>query len=302
MQDFLAIPVFMAVVEEKSFSRAAERLGISTSAVSKRISGLEANLNVKLLNRTTRKLSLTEFGARYFEYTQQAMLEMQDAENAALENKDIPSGTLRVSAPVTFGRRTLASIVPQFLKENPLLNIQIEMSDVFSKVNIEDFDVILSTGNIPSTSYKAIKIITVPGIVCASPDYLEKYGTPRQPEELVTHNCLLLSFHHIADEWVFIKNEEETKVKISGNYSCNNPEAVMKSALAGLGITCLSARHVEKYLRKGELVGLFEDYTIPPRIFRAIYPEKRFQPAKVRVFIEFLISNLGGEKPNWERY
>tara|TARA_R110000772_G_scaffold209110_3_gene319652 strand:+ start:487 stop:1395 length:909 start_codon:yes stop_codon:yes gene_type:complete len=302
MQDFSAIPIFIAVVEEKSFSRAAERLGITTSAVSKRVSGLEAKLNVKLLTRTTRKLSLTESGSRYFEYAQQAMLAMQDAENAALEKKDVPSGTLRVSAPVTFGRRMLASMVPQFLKENPLVSIQIEMSDVFSKVNIEDFDIILSTGNIPSTSYKAIKILNVPGVVCASPEYLAARSTPEQPAELVNHNCLLLSFHHVADEWVFIKDDEETKVKVSGNYSCNNPEAVHKSALAGLGITCLPSNLVIEDLSSGSLVPLFEDYTIPPRIFRAIYPEKRFQPAKVRVFIEFLINNLGGEKPDWDLF
>lgn len=292
MSEISAIPVFLAVIEEKSFSRAAEKLGITTSAVSRRISALEKHLGVKLLNRTTRSLDLTESGERYFEYARQALMAATDAENAAKEKKDVPSGTLRISTPVTLGRLQLARLAPIFLEQHPQVNIQITMSDVFTKVDPDEFDIILSVGDIPSTNYKATKILDNFGAVVASPDYLKKHGTPTCPEDLAQHNCLLPSFQLVPDEWVFMKDDEEVKIKVTGNYFCNNPEGVKISTLGGLGISCLPLPLLREEIRQGTLVPLLTDYELPRRALRAFYQDKHFLPAKVKVFIDFLINNL----------
>lgn len=293
MLDFNVIPIFLAVVEEGSFSRAAEKLGITTSAVSRRISSLEERLGTRLLLRTTRTLSLTESGQRYLEYSRQALLAINDAENAARERKDVASGTLRLSAPVNLGRGQLAHLIPVFLKANPLVNFHITLGDVFTRVNPEDFDLIITAAPIPSGSYKSTKIHSIPGAIIASPDYLKKYGRPGKPEDLLNHNCLLPSFQEIYDNWIFYKDDQEVKVKVNGNYFCNNPVAVKITALAGHGIACLPIEVVKDELASGELVKLFEDYHLPTRSLRAYHIEKHFVPAKVKVFVDFLVENLG---------
>jgi len=303
MKDFSSIPVFLAVVEEHSFSKAAETLGITTSAVSKRVSNLESNLGVKLLHRTTRKLRLTESGERYLKYAYQASSALEDAKNAAIEKKDVPSGTLRISVPATTARVHLGTLVPKFLEEYPLVNIHMEMIDVFTDFNVEDFDLILSPGYTLNSSYKAIKVMSIGGVTCASPDFIAKYGKPNTPEELINFNCLLPSMHKVVDDWVYKKNDEEIKVKVSGNYYCNSPEVVRIAALSGLGITCLSPGLLKSDLEKGNLVALLTDYINPNRELRAIYPDKQYTPAKVNVFIDFLLKHLGtNESSSYETF
>ncbi|MDC1437205.1 LysR family transcriptional regulator, partial [Gammaproteobacteria bacterium] len=289
MENLVDIPIFLAVVEESSFTRAGEKLGLTSSAVSKRISNLEEHLKVKLLKRTTRKVELTESGERYIEYAKQAYKTVQEAENAATENDNMPTGVLRVSAPVTFGHEVLANLLPLFLKKYPHLNIEIELTDVFTKVKIEDFDVILTAAHFFDSSYSATNISIDEARVVASPEFLSKYGTPDTPEELVNFNCLLPSSHLIPNQWVFFKGKDEIKVQVSGNAKINNPLAVRILALEGIGISCLQLDTVYNDIEKGDLVTIFDDYKITPRIFKAIYPQRNYLPLKVKVFIDFLI-------------
>lgn len=292
MDDFNTIPVFLTVVKEKSFSRAAEILGISTPAVSKRISKLEINLGVKLLHRTTRKLSLTESGQRYYEYLLQASDAIRSAENAAIENKDIPAGKLRINTHQGFADSHLGALIASFLKKYPLVEIQLVAVDVFDEVNFENFDLILTTKDIHYPFYKAIQVEKETGITCASPEFLAEWGIPSTPEDLKNFNCLLYSFHQVPDEWVFIKDGNETKVKISGNLKSNNPNVVRDAALNGLGIASLPTVLVDKAINSGELVPLFSEYSLPGRTFRVLFQEKQYSPIKVKLFIEFLINSI----------
>ncbi len=292
MKNFNDILIFLTVVEENSFTRAAEKLDLTNSAVSKRVSNLEKQLNVKLLNRTTRKIELTESGDRYIEFAKLAYKAVQEAEYAATENDNMPTGVLRVSAPVTFGHEVLANLLPLFLQKYPHLSIEVDLTDVFTKVKIEDFDVILTAAHFINSSYSATNISIDEARVVASPEFLSNYGTPDTPEELVNFNCLLPSSHLIPNQWVFFKGKDEIKVKVSGNIKINNPLAVRILTLEGIGISCLQLDTIYDDIEKGNLVTILDDYKITPRIFKAIYPEKNYLPLKVKVFIGFLIDEL----------
>lgn len=297
MKNFSDIPIFLKVVEEKSFTRAAENLGLTNSAVSKRISSLEKHLNVKLLNRTTRKLHLTEAGERYFEYAKQASLAVEEAEYAATENDGEPNGVLRVSASIPFGNTVLPNLLPIFLKKYPSVKVKVDLTDVFSKVNLEDFDIILTPIRFANSSYKATKIYSAEGLITASPEFISNYGAPNSPEELINYNCLLPSIHQIADEWIFYREKDEIKVKVSGNVEINNPEAVRLLTLSGVGISCLPSSMIYNDIIKGSLVPILEEYKITTRAIQAIYFEKNYLPAKVRAFIEFLKDEIENYQP-----
>jgi len=301
MQDISAIPVFTAVIEQGSFSKAAEKLNITKSAVSKRISGLEAQLGVKLLHRTTRKLSLTEAGERYFRYAIQALHAAQEAENAATELQNVPQGTLRISVPMSFGRLHLAPIIPTFLKQYPQIEIHMDMSDTWSDVIAGGFDIALRAADLPDSSLIARKITKIHSVLCASPEYLTEFGTPKTPHALIQHNCLLYSYHSVINEWKFIKNDEEVTVQISGNYQVNNSEALRESVLQGLGIGRLTTFVAGKDIKEGRLVPILNTYKMPYQTLYAVFPEKQYMPVKIRVFIDFIISHLGGDSPHWDK-
>jgi len=302
MQDISAIPVFTAVIEQGSFSKAAEKLGITKSAVSKRITGLEAQLGVKLLHRSTRKLSLTEAGERYFEYASQALHAAQEAENAATELQIEPKGTLRVSAPMSFGRLHVAPIIPVFLKQYPQIDLHMDMSDTWTDVIAEGFDIAIRAGNLSDSSLVARKLTSLRSVLCASSDYLAQYGIPHMPQELIHHNCILYTYNTVVNEWGFIKNGEEETVRISGNYQVNNSEALRESLVQGLGIGRLPTFIAGSDIKTGRLVPVLNDYIMPHKAIYAVFPEKQYLPEKVRVFIDFLVETLGGDNPYWDRW
>ncbi len=302
MQYISAIPVFTCVIEEGSFSKAAGKLNITKSAVSKRISSLEAQLGVKLLHRSTRKLSLTEAGERYFEYALQALYAAQEAENAATELQKVPQGTLRISAPMSFGRLHVAPIIPMFLKQYPQIKINMDMSDLSRNVIAEGFDIALRGGDLPDSSLIARKLAPLHSVLCASADYISEFGMPKTPQDLIEHNCLLYTYHTVINEWGFIKNGEEQRVKISGNYQVNNSEALRESLFQGLGIGRLPTFVAGTDIASGKLIPLLQDYAMPHKTLYAVFPEKQYLPAKVRVFIDFMLEHLGGDVPHWDRW
>lgn len=301
MQDISAIPVFVAIIENGSFSKAAEQLGITKSAVSKRITALEANLGVKLLYRSTRKLSLTEAGERYFQYAQEALHAAQQAKNAVTELQGIAKGTLRVSAPMSFGRLHLAPVIPVFLKQYPQVNMQLDMNDTWSDVIAEGFDIAIRGGQLSDSSLVARKLAPIRSILCASPDYLQKYGTPKLPQELIKHNCILYSYHTVVNEWQFINNDEMETVRVKGNYQVNNSEALKESLIQGLGIGRLPTFVAGTDLKTGKLQPILNEYLMPEKAIYAVFPERQYLPQKVRVFIDFLVQYLGQDIPYWDR-
>lgn len=302
MQDISAIPIFTAVVEQKSFSKAALKLGISKSAVSKRISRLEARLAVKLLYRSTRKLSLTEAGERYFIYAAKALEAAQKAENAALELQQVPHGVLRVSAPMSFGRLHLAPIIPLFLKQYPRIRLHLNMSDTGRGVIAEGFDIALQAGDLPVSSLIARKLAPLHSVLCASPGYIARHGAPTTPQDLIYHNCILSTHHSVVTEWLFIKNGEEEEIRITGNYQVNNGEALRESLLLGLGVGRLPTFIAGGDIEDGKLIPVLSDYVIPYKSLYAVFPERQYMPEKVRVFIDFVVKQLGADEPYWDRW
>ncbi|MEH6358613.1 MAG: LysR family transcriptional regulator [Pseudomonadales bacterium] len=302
MEGFGAIPVFVAVVEKGGFSAAARSLEISKSAVSKRINQLEAQLGVRLLHRTTRKLSLTEAGERYFEHAAQALASARQGEDAVTELQGEPQGKLKISSPMSFGRLHVAPLIPKFLKRYPKIEIDLVMDD--HKVDLVamgvDIAIRSGSGNLPDSALVARKLAPLRQALCASPDYIEQYGLPERPAELTAHNCVLYSYSSDVNEWTLNKKDETETVLVSGNYRVNNSEALLEALREGLGIGRLPTFIAGPDLKSGRLVKLFESYQIPDHTFFAVFPAREYLPAKVRVFLDFAIEYFGGDEPYWD--
>lgn len=302
MFEISSIPIFISVVEQGSFSKAAQILGFSNSAVSKRISGLEAQLGVKLLYRSTRKLSLTEAGERYYEHAQRSLQAAKEAESAATELQQEAQGLLRISAPMSFSRMHLAPIIPLFLKQYPKIKIQMELSDTWSDVIAEGFDLALRAGDLPDSILIAKHITPLHSVVCASPDYLKAFGSPQKPTDLIQHNCLLYSYHSTNNEWFFNRDDHDFRVEVKGNYQVNNSDALKEALLTGLGIARLPSFIAGEEIKRGKLVPLLTDYQMPFKNLVVLYPERQYLAKKVRVFLAFLNTHFDGDKPYWDNW
>jgi DNA-binding transcriptional LysR family regulator len=300
MEGFGAIPVFVAVVENGGFSAAARTLGISKSAVSKRINQLEAHLGVRLLHRTTRKLSLTEAGERYFEHAAQALTAAGQAEDAVTELQGEPQGNLKISSPMSFGRLHVAPLIPKLLQRYPKLQIDLVMDDRKVDLVAGGFDVAIRAGNLPASTLIARKLAPVRQVLCASPDYIDRYDRPGTPAELSGHNCVLYSYSSDAGEWTLIGESGPETVTVSGSYQVNNSEALLEALREGIGIGRLPTFVAGPDLKTGRLVKLFESYRLPDFTLYAVFPERQYLPAKVRAFLDFAIEYFGGDKPYWD--
>ena len=300
MEAFGTIPVFVAVVENGGFSAAARRLGISKSAVSKRINQLEAHLGVRLLHRTTRKLSLTEAGERYFEHAAQALTAAGQAEDAVTELQGEPQGNLKISSPMSFGRLHVAPLIPKLLQRYPKLQIDLVMDDRKVDLVAGGFDVAIRAGNLPASTLIARKLAPLRQVLCASPDYIDRYDRPGTPAELSSHNCLLYSYSSDANEWTLIGEGGPETVTVSGSYQVNNSEALLEALREGVGIGRLPTFVAGPDLKTGRLVKLFESYSLPDFTIYAVFPERQYLPAKVRAFLDFAIEYIGGDQPYWD--
>jgi len=301
MDGFSAIPVFVAVVERGGFSSAAKVLGISKSAVSKRINQLEQNLEVKLLHRTTRKISLTEAGEHFYEHAAIANSAAKDAEDAVAQLQGEPQGRLRINTPMSFGRLHIAPFIPAFLKRYPKISIDMVMSDEVVDLVGAGFDVAIRSGNLPDSSLIARKLAPLRSVLCASPEYLERQGYPQKLADLKQHNCILFSYSRDLKEWIFNKKELSEAIEIKGNYQVNNSEALQEALLQGIGIGRLPTFVASTDIKAGRLIPLFTDYEMFEQSIYAVFLERQYMPAKVRAFLDYAIEYLGGDEPYWER-
>jgi len=295
-----SIPVFVAVVEANSFTKAARKLGLTKSAVSRRVSDLEDELGVRLLQRTTRRLSLTEAGARYFEHARHALLEAQAAEDAATELQRVPRGRLRINAPMSFGRLHVAPMIPSFLDRYPEIHIDMTMEDRVVDLVEGGYDLAIRVGSLPDSSLVARKLAPSHNVVCATPAYVRKHGSPKNPDALVDHDCLLYAYFSEANEWTFIRDGRQQTVRVSGSYRVNNSEALREAVIQGVGVARIPTFIVGPDIAENRLVPLLCDYTMPAQDIYAVWPERRHLPTKVRVFIDFLSERIGGERPVWD--
>ncbi|WP_047691357.1 LysR family transcriptional regulator [Vibrio sp. ZOR0018] len=289
---FPAIPIFVAVVEAGSFSLAAERLGMTKSAVSKRISSLEDNLGTRLFHRSTRKLTLTESGEEFSDYARNSVYIAQQGITAATLNQGNPKGTLKINAPMTFSRLHLAPHLKEFLDLYPDIKVILSMDDQVVDMIAGAYDVGIRIGELKDSSLIARKLAKCNSVVCASPEYLQQAGTPNTPHDLKDHNCIYYSLFQAGVEWTFFKADEKLKVEPTGNFIVNNSDAISEMLLQGLGICQMPTFIVQRYLNTGQLVQVLANYDLPDHSIFAVYPERRHMPEKVKVFIDFIEEKL----------
>ena len=300
MSEFGAIPVFVAVVENGGFSAASRSLGVSKSAVSKRINQLENHLSVRLLHRTTRRLSLTEAGERYYEYAAEALRTARKAEDAVTELQGEPQGKLKISSPMSFGRLHVAPLIPKFMQRYPKLQIDLVMDDRNIDLVADGIDVAIRAGDMPDSTLISRKLTPLRQVLCASPAYIDCHGMPIIPSELLERNCILFSYSGDANEWTLNKGDKSEVVMVSGSYRVNNSEAILEALREGVGIGRLPTFVAGTDLKAGNLLKVLDSYHIPDRLFYAVFPERQYLPAKVRVFLDFAIEYFGDDQPYWD--
>lgn len=298
-----AMAVFARVAEAKGFSEAARRLGVSKSAVSKQVAGLERALKARLLNRTTRRLSLTEVGAAFYEHCARMLAEAEAAELAVSRLYAEPRGVLRVTAPAAFGHLHIAPAIPDFIARHADVSVQIVMNDRAVDLVEEGFDVAIRMTRDQAPSTVARRLAPVRWAVCAAPGYLKRHEPPRAPGDLERHNCLFYSFLESSSEWRFTSASGETSVRVTGNFTVNNSEALREAVLKGLGIALLPTFTVGTDLREGRLQQLLGEYrahgTFGSDVY-AVYLPTRYLSPKVRAFVDFFAERFAPE-PYWDR-
>ncbi|MFT5720477.1 MAG: DNA-binding transcriptional LysR family regulator [Motiliproteus sp.] len=288
MDKLTSMLVFCRVATSGNFSKAARELRISPAMVTKHIASLEGLLGIRLLNRTTRKVSMTEAGESYLRLCQNLLSEIEEGESALSELSHHPSGTLKLTAPIDFGVLRLAPAIAGYLQRYPDVSIDINYQDL--KINlVEDgFDIAIRIGALSDSSLVAVPLMKQRLICCASPAYLQQQGLPKHPTELRQHNCLTYSHSATNNDWHFSKAGESYAIKASGRLNANNGHAMAAVAAQGGGIILKPQFIVQDLIARGELVAILEDYQLPPTDVYAVYPHRRFLPAKMRSFIDYL--------------
>ncbi|RXZ44140.1 LysR family transcriptional regulator [Crenobacter cavernae] len=296
------LQLFCAAVEAGSLVAAGERLGASGAVVSKRLMKLEASLGVRLLQRTTRRLSTTPEGEAYYRRVRPLLDELAAADAELAAGRLAPSGVLRVTASASFGRRHVAGHLPAFLARYPQVDVQLTLTDTVLNLIDAGLDVAIRIGRPDEASWVARRLCPSRRVLVASSDYLARRGVPVSPADLADHDCLLLDDAAGArsQTWRFDGPDGPVAVKVAGRFSCNYGEAIGEACIAGGGVAIKAVWDVGGALADGRLVALLPDYALPAQQVYALYPSRRQLPAKVRAFVDFL-SELYGDPPYWER-
>lgn len=294
------IAAFARVVDSGSFSAAAGRLGISKSAVSAHVQRLEERLGVRLLNRTTRRLSLTEAGAAYYRHCAHILAEAEAAEQAAGALQREPRGTLRISAPSSFGWMHVAPAVPDFLKRYPELAIDITLSPAHVNLVDEGLDLAIRIGVLEDSPLVVRKLAPSRLVLCAAPAYLAARGVPREPRELAGHDCLCTNVLPWGDEWRLAGKDGEVRVAVNARFRSNSAEMLRTAALEGVGIAVLPTWSVAEALGAGALQRVLTAWEPPVSTIYAAYPGNRLMSMKVRAFVDHLARSFG-RTPYWDR-
>jgi DNA-binding transcriptional LysR family regulator len=283
--------IFVATVDAHNFTAAANRLSLSKQFVSRRVMALEEALGVQLLIRNTRKLAVTDLGQEFYERARRILGEVEDAEQAMSLRRAGPRGLLRVSAPMSFGMMHLSPLVAMFLRENPDVRFDMELSDRTVDVVGEGFDMAIRIGTLPDSTLVAQKLVDVRMVACCSPGYLRRRGTPAAPADLARHACLLYG-HGGAVSWDFVIDGATKAVEVHGPLRANNGDLIRDAAVAGLGIVRLPDFIVADALKRGQLVPVLEAFLPGATSVYAVYPQHRQSSVTIRAFVEFLRTRL----------
>ncbi len=298
MNKFDDMEVFSQVVAIGSMSGAAREMGISPAVVSKRMNRLEERLGTRLLNRTTRQISLTEAGENFYERVVAILASVEEAEDLVTRGSSDARGLLKISAPTSFGRMHIAPHLPKFMRANPELNLNLDLSDQYVDIISSGIDLAIRIGELPDSSLVARKLAPVRRILCATPKYLKKNGVPQKLEDL-DHHALIAP--HNQGPWKLEGNEGTVLYRPQSTLATNSSEVVRETVLAGLGIALRSTWDIGEELDQGKLVRLLPSYVSMKGIgIYAVYPSRTYLPAKVRLFIDYL-AELFGPTPYWDK-
>lgn len=300
MDRLRALEVFVEVVRKDGFARAAESLDTSPANVTRYISDLESHLNTRLLNRSSRKMSLTASGEALFERAKSILDDVAEAEAIVSSATMQPRGLLRINAPLSFGILHLAPLWPRFAALYPEVRLDVALIDRVVDIVEEGYDMAIRISRTGSTSHVARKLASSRNIVCAAPAYLEKFGTPQVPADLLQHRCIGYSYAATADEWQLYDDKNVAHpVKVPCLMHTNNGDTARAAALGGMGIIWQPSFLIGADLRAGRLLPLLPAYHMPDIDVLAVYPSRRHLSAKVRVMIDFLVDAFK-DTPPWD--
>lgn len=301
MDKFANIEALVTVVESGSFSRAAERLGVAKSVVSRRVSNLEAELGVQLLQRTTRSQSLTAPGRQYYERAVRILAELEEAEQSIVDASAALRGGLRIAAPLSFGLHHLRAALTDFLLQHPAIELDLDLNDREVNLVEEGFDLAVRIGELRDSTLLARRLGTIRFAACASPAYLQHHGTPRHPRDLEGHIGLQYANATLQQVWQFSNGGHKPLLAIPQiRMRANNGDVLAASAVAGLGIVNSPTFIVAELIAAGRLVTILDDYRRPPTAIHAVFPPGRLMPRRVQAFAEFLGARFG-DLPYWDR-
>jgi DNA-binding transcriptional LysR family regulator len=298
MDKLASLRAFVKVVELGSFSEAGRQLRLSRSAISKYVSDLEQSLGVQLLNRTTRHAGPNETGQAYFERALNVLSEIDAADQAVTQLQATPRGLLRVNGPMSFGTLQLGPAIADFMELYPELEIQLMLSDEQIDPVQDGFDVTLRIANLESSSLIARKIVPIDRVICASPDYLARHGTPGHPDDLRSHSLLTYGFLLTGNQWKLTGKDGDHWIQPKWTLCANNAEVLRDAAIKGRGVALLPSFLAAEALRAKALRSFLSEYGAPPLTLYAIYPPTRHLAVKVRLFIDFLADRFSG-LPAW---
>lgn len=291
---------FVRTVETGGFTTAARSLGLTPSALSKLVTRLEDRLGVRLLHRTTRRIKLTAEGEAFYARAREILMAMDDAESEVSQSNRRPRGQLRIRCGSAFGVHQLAQAVPSFQALYPEIELDITITDQPSRFKDDNFDMAISMGPLDESSLIARRICSLERVICASPAYLERHGTPSLPDELLQHNCLWVSPLPALRHWPFVTSDGVRVIHVNGTISANNTATVLQLAIAGAGIARLPDVMIGQALGNGSLVRVLDRWTHhEPISLYATYPGGRHIPPKVRAMVEFLVTRFANVR--WDQ-
>ncbi|MET2970052.1 LysR family transcriptional regulator [Vibrio harveyi] len=292
MDQLSAMRAFVRVVQTGSFSATGREMNTSQTTISKKVAALEKKIGVKLLARSSRDHALTPAGAKYYQTCVDILGELDEAEAEARSEVASPQGTIRISAPVAFGRILLAPIMAEFFQHYPDIKVDLQLSDQHTDLISDGIDVAIRAKQLEDSTLIARHLFDNPMLVLAAPSYLQQHGAPKTLEDLKQHNCLVYSRMKDINVWSFTKQNQKHAVVVNGNFQSDNGDVLLEVALTGMGIVTLPIWMVEHHLKEGRLTQLMNDYTGQNLPFNAVYLQSRYTPLKVRCLIDFLKEKL----------
>jgi len=300
LENLTDVAVFVQVVDSGSFTTAAERLKLSKSVVSKYVTRLENRLGARLLNRTTRRISLTEVGRAFYTRSQQGLQVLEEANAEVLRLQGAPRGALRINTPMSFGILHIAPALADFLALYPELSVDMNLDDRKVDLIEEGFDLAVRISDLPDSSLVARRLASCRHVVCAAPEYLQRHGIPQTPNDLREHNTLTYQYHESQNEWRFLSPEGKyISAPVSGSIQMNNSLALREVLLQGIGISLIPTFIVGSDIRAGRLQPLLSHYQTLEFSIYIIYPQRRHLSPKVRAFIDFMVERIS-DSPYWD--